>query len=64
MRAVRMTAPGVLEQGTRAELQEVIALGRLGTPQADVQTFPLERAPEAYDLLRRGEIRGRAVIVP
>ena len=50
--------------GTRAELQEVIALGRLGMLQADVQTFPLERAPEAYDLLRRGEIHGRAVIVP
>ncbi|WP_319463978.1 zinc-binding dehydrogenase [Micromonospora sp. RTP1Z1] len=50
--------------GTRAELQEVIALGRVGLLQADVQTFPLERTPEAYDLLRRGEIHGRAVIVP
>ncbi|MGC5022813.1 NAD(P)-dependent alcohol dehydrogenase [Micromonospora sp. DT47] len=50
--------------GTRAELQELIALGRLGLVTADVQTFPLERAPEAYDLLRRGEIHGRAVIVP
>ncbi|SCG71346.1 NAD(P)-dependent alcohol dehydrogenase [Micromonospora inositola] len=50
--------------GTRAELQEVIALGRLGLLQADVQIFPLERAPEAYDLLRRGDIHGRAVIVP
>ena len=50
--------------GTRAELQEVIALGRLGMLQADVQTFPLERAPEPYELLRRGEIHGRAVIVP
>ncbi|MFI9644200.1 NAD(P)-dependent alcohol dehydrogenase [Micromonospora sp. NPDC051925] len=50
--------------GTRAELQEVIALGRAGLLTADVQTFPLDRAPEAYDLLRRGEIHGRAVIVP
>ncbi|WP_446214938.1 NAD(P)-dependent alcohol dehydrogenase [Micromonospora sp. IBHARD004] len=50
--------------GTRAELQEVIALGRAGLLQADVQLFPLERAPEAYELLRRGEIHGRAVIVP
>lgn len=50
--------------GTRAELQEVIALGRARLLQADVQTFPLDRAPEAYDLLRRGEIHGRAVIVP
>ncbi|WP_200216835.1 NAD(P)-dependent alcohol dehydrogenase [Micromonospora coerulea] len=50
--------------GTRAELQEVIALGRVRLLQADVQIFPLERAPEAYELLRRGEIQGRAVIVP
>ncbi|RZU75738.1 propanol-preferring alcohol dehydrogenase [Micromonospora kangleipakensis] len=50
--------------GTRAELQEVIALGRARLLQADVQIFPLERAPEAYELLRRGEIHGRAVIVP
>ncbi|MGY0007163.1 NAD(P)-dependent alcohol dehydrogenase [Micromonospora sp. I033] len=50
--------------GTRAELQEVIALARTGQLQADVQTFPLAEAPEAYELLRRGEIHGRAVIVP
>ncbi|SCG36301.1 NAD(P)-dependent alcohol dehydrogenase [Micromonospora coxensis] len=50
--------------GTRAELQEVIALGRAGLISADVQTFPLERAPEAYDLLRRGDIHGRAVVTP
>ncbi|KWV30489.1 alcohol dehydrogenase catalytic domain-containing protein [Micromonospora rifamycinica] len=50
--------------GTRAELQEVIALGRAGLLTADVQTFPLEHAPEAYRLLRAGEIHGRAVIVP
>ncbi|MFE9695155.1 NAD(P)-dependent alcohol dehydrogenase [Micromonospora sp. NPDC005806] len=50
--------------GTRAELQEVIALARGGVLQADVQTFPLAEAPEAYELLRRGQIHGRAVIVP
>ncbi|MGR6319680.1 NAD(P)-dependent alcohol dehydrogenase [Micromonospora soli] len=50
--------------GTRAELQEVIALARGGVLQADVQTFPLAEAPEAYELLRRREIHGRAVIVP
>jgi propanol-preferring alcohol dehydrogenase len=50
--------------GTRAELAEVIALARQQVLHADVRTFPLERAPEAYDLLRRGEIHGRAVIVP
>lgn len=51
-------------RGTRAELAEVIALGRLGLLTADVRTFPLDRAPEAYDLLRRGAVHGRAVVVP
>ncbi|MFR9780867.1 NAD(P)-dependent alcohol dehydrogenase [Micromonospora sp. MS34] len=50
--------------GTQAELQEVIALAKGGQLHADVQTFPLEQAPEAYEALRRGEIHGRAVIVP
>ncbi|MEU5531629.1 NAD(P)-dependent alcohol dehydrogenase [Micromonospora chersina] len=58
------TAVQVPFWGTRAELQEVIALARSGQLQADVQTFPLADAPEAYEMLRRGEIHGRAVIVP
>ncbi|MFG2107114.1 NAD(P)-dependent alcohol dehydrogenase [Micromonospora chersina] len=58
------TAVQVPFWGTRAELQEVIALARSGQLQADVQTFPLAEAPEAYELLRRGEIHGRAVVVP
>ncbi|TYB35656.1 NAD(P)-dependent alcohol dehydrogenase [Micromonospora sp. AP08] len=58
------TAVQVPFWGTRSELQEVIALARSGQLQADVQTFPLAEAPEAYELLRRGEIHGRAVVVP
>ncbi|MFF4888643.1 NAD(P)-dependent alcohol dehydrogenase [Micromonospora chersina] len=58
------TAVEVPFWGTRAELQEVIALARSGQLQADVQTFPLAEAPEAYEMLRRGEIHGRAVVVP
>ncbi|HEX5543165.1 MAG TPA: NAD(P)-dependent alcohol dehydrogenase [Micromonospora sp.] len=50
--------------GTRAELQEVIALAQQGQVRADVQTFPLDQVTEVYDKLRRGEIHGRAVIVP
>ena len=50
--------------GTRAELHEVIALARDGRLHADVHTFPLAEAPQAYEALRRGEVRGRAVIVP
>ena len=29
-----------------------------------VEAFPLAQAPQVYEKLRRGEIRGRAVIVP
>ncbi|MEH1015761.1 NAD(P)-dependent alcohol dehydrogenase [Micromonospora sp. CPCC 206060] len=50
--------------GTRVELQEVIALAQAGLLRADVEIFPLEQAPEAYAKLRKGEIHGRAVIVP
>jgi propanol-preferring alcohol dehydrogenase len=50
--------------GTRAELQEVIALAQRGQLEAEVETFPLDRGVEAYEKLRRGEIHGRAVIVP
>ncbi|HEX5596720.1 MAG TPA: NAD(P)-dependent alcohol dehydrogenase [Micromonosporaceae bacterium] len=50
--------------GTRAELQEVIALAQQGQLRAEVQSFPLTEAVAAYDKLRRGEIHGRAVIVP
>jgi propanol-preferring alcohol dehydrogenase len=50
--------------GTRAELREVLDLGRRGLLCADIHTFPLVEAAEAYERLRRGEIHGRAVIVP
>jgi len=50
--------------GTRAELYEVLALGREGLIHSAVQTFPLDQTIEAYRQLRAGEIEGRAVIVP
>jgi alcohol dehydrogenase, propanol-preferring len=50
--------------GTRAELQEVIALAQQGLVEAEVHTFPLTDVVEAYDKLRRGQIHGRAVLVP
>jgi propanol-preferring alcohol dehydrogenase len=50
--------------GTAPELIELVGLARAGRIRLDVQTFPLDRAMEAYDLLRKGEIRGRAVVVP
>ena len=37
---------------------------RLRKIHLDIETFTLDQAPEAYARLRRGEVRGRAVIVP
>jgi propanol-preferring alcohol dehydrogenase len=50
--------------GTVTELAELVGLARAGKVQVDVETFSLDQAPEAYARLRRGEISGRAVIVP
>jgi propanol-preferring alcohol dehydrogenase len=50
--------------GTLPELAEVIALARSGAIHAEVQRFTLEQTVEAYRKLKRGEIRGRAVVVP
>ncbi|GAB2954191.1 NAD(P)-dependent alcohol dehydrogenase [Micromonospora polyrhachis] len=50
--------------GTRAELQEVVALAQQGLVKAEVHAFPLTDVVEVYDKLRRGEIHGRAVLVP
>ena len=46
------------------ELMEVITLAQAGKIQMLVEHFPLERAGEAYQLLRDGRIQGRAVITP
>jgi len=50
--------------GTAIELLEVLELARAGRIHARVERFPLDRASEAYERLRRGEIDGRAVICP
>lgn len=50
--------------GTLPELVEVIALAESGRITPRITTYPLERAGDAYDALRRGEMNGRAVIVP
>lgn len=50
--------------GSRPELVEVLDMGARGLIQSNVSTFPLDRAPEAYDALKAGEVDGRAVIVP
>ncbi|WP_308016886.1 NAD(P)-dependent alcohol dehydrogenase [Saccharopolyspora sp. 6V] len=50
--------------GGRAELLDVLALGRSGAISVHTETFPLEQAPEVYERLHHGDITGRAVLVP
>jgi propanol-preferring alcohol dehydrogenase len=50
--------------GSITELMEVISLAQRGHIRSEVSTFSLEQAPEAYRMLSRGEIHGRAVIQP
>ena len=50
--------------GTVSDLIEVVALARSGKIRTDIEVFSLDRSLEVYARLRRGEIRGRAVVVP
>ena len=50
--------------GSITDLIEVVALAQAGKIQVLVEQFPLERAGEAYQLLRKGQIQGRAVMTP
>lgn len=50
--------------GSRHELMEVLELARVGAVNVHVERYSIEEAVEAYDRLHRGEVRGRAVIVP
>ena len=50
--------------GSRDELAELIALAQRERLEYTVETMPLEQAQEAHDRLRRGEARGRIVLVP
>ncbi|MFE3138680.1 NAD(P)-dependent alcohol dehydrogenase [Streptomyces scopuliridis] len=50
--------------GTRPELADVIALARSGTLRVETNHSPLSAAPQAFDRLRQGGVRGRVVLVP
>jgi alcohol dehydrogenase, propanol-preferring len=50
--------------GTATELMELVALAQAGKVTVETERFSLDQALDAYARLRRGEIRGRAVIVP
>jgi propanol-preferring alcohol dehydrogenase len=50
--------------GSRPELVEVLDLAARGLIAPHYTTFPLTEAVEAYHRLEKGEVSGRAVIVP
>jgi propanol-preferring alcohol dehydrogenase len=50
--------------GSLEQLHELVALARRHPLQHAVETLPLERAQEAHDRLRRGDVAGRLVLVP
>ncbi|MFE3826860.1 NAD(P)-dependent alcohol dehydrogenase [Streptomyces sp. NPDC059092] len=50
--------------GTRPELAEVVALARSGALHVETDRFALSAVAEAFGRLRRGQVRGRAVLVP
>lgn len=50
--------------GNRAELVEVLDLAARGLLHVQASRFDLDQAPEVYARLTRGEIDGRAVVVP
>jgi alcohol dehydrogenase, propanol-preferring len=50
--------------GNRLELVEVLDLAARGLLTAHTSTFDLAQAPEVYARLARGEVDGRAVVVP
>jgi alcohol dehydrogenase, propanol-preferring len=50
--------------GSIPELGEVVALAAAGAIKAEVERFPLEQTLLAYERLREGKIRGRAVVTP
>jgi propanol-preferring alcohol dehydrogenase len=50
--------------GTRLDMREVIQIASSGKIKISTQTYPLKQAPEVLAKLKRGEIEGRAVLLP
>jgi propanol-preferring alcohol dehydrogenase len=50
--------------GTIPELIELIALARAKKIRANIETHPLDKAPQVYEKLAAGKISGRAVLTP
>jgi propanol-preferring alcohol dehydrogenase len=49
---------------TIADLRAVVTLAEQGRLRNDTELFGFDEVPEAYRRLERGELRGRAVVVP
>jgi propanol-preferring alcohol dehydrogenase len=47
-----------------SELAEVVALAEEGRLKLRSQRFPLDKAPEVYELMHAGKMPVRAVITP
>jgi NAD+-dependent secondary alcohol dehydrogenase Adh1 len=50
--------------GTYADLADLVTLADQGKVTLHSSRYPLEAASDAIDDLRRGQIRGRAVLIP
>jgi propanol-preferring alcohol dehydrogenase len=50
--------------GTRRDLDEVVALARSGRLHVEVEQHPLADGVAVFEKLERGEVAGRAVLVP
>ncbi|QIS15091.1 alcohol dehydrogenase catalytic domain-containing protein [Nocardia arthritidis] len=50
--------------GTKSDLVEAVALARAGKITVEVEQFDLADGPAAFERLERGEITGRAVLIP
>jgi D-arabinose 1-dehydrogenase-like Zn-dependent alcohol dehydrogenase len=48
--------------GHALDSEEAIAFALLKGVECQVQTWPLDKAPEAYEAMMSGNVRGRAVI--
>jgi propanol-preferring alcohol dehydrogenase len=46
------------------DVHAVVALAEAGLVRSEIETWPLSRVADAYAALARGELRGRAVVVP
>jgi alcohol dehydrogenase, propanol-preferring len=50
------------QNGSLSDLREVVAMARSGAVKLHSEVFGFDQLEHAYELLRRGELRGRAVV--